>query len=232
MGGVPEPPEPLTFEREPPVVDRLGCPLPESSLESGPAFGSGSVSSGVVPIVEVCMLFSSPRPRLLLSLVILLPASDLRAQQGAAPQTASRASSFQGSSLVGGGTADSIGVVIVRIRSSRQKDYEQWLREVVVPAISQTQKRFASARSEWANHQLLVPAQATNDSTVTYMYMFNHSKITAEEPDRSKKPGWRGLLEDAGLAPAEIDRQLARLRGIEVTGQFLTFLETRLPISE
>lgn len=139
----------------------------------------------------------------------------------------------QPSSLAARGGADTIGVIVAHIRAARQASYETWLREVVAPAVGRATRRFPSLRAEWANQQLLVPAERTDDSTVTFVYVLDISKTDAEggvpEPQRSRARGWRALFEDAGMSGPEIERQLTALRAMQRASEYYTLVRGRLP---
>jgi hypothetical protein len=129
------------------------------------------------------------------------------------------------SSLAAARGVDTVSAIVIHVRAARQEDYERWLRGVVVPAQARARQRFKSVSTYSAGLQVFVPATRSNDSTVTYLYLVPHVK---PEPGRSTKGGFRALLEDAGLPPAEVDRQITALRSMEAGGEVYTFVRGRL----
>lgn len=145
-----------------------------------------------------------------------------------APTAAQPSSASLSDALVGGSVnSDTVAVAVVHVRAARQAEYEEWLREVIVPASVRARQRFPSVAAYWAGLQFFGPAQRTDDSTVTYVYVIPIPHTPAE-PGRSTKGGFRALLEDAGLPPAEVNRQIATERTMSRSGEVYMLVRRRL----
>jgi hypothetical protein len=125
---------------------------------------------------------------------------------------------------------DSVVTCIQRVPASNKTAYERWIREVSAPAFRRGGERFPSSKVARAAMRRFMPAAEPGDSVLTYIYLWEQPRTPIpREPGRSKKPGYPGIFEDAGMSLESSEQALADFKKLVSEAYCVQAVEAAVP---
>jgi hypothetical protein len=125
---------------------------------------------------------------------------------------------------------DSVVTCIQRVPATNKAGYERWIKEVSAPAFRRAGERFPSRRVARAAMRRFMPAADSGDSLLTYVYLWEQPRSPIpRETARSKKPGYPGIFEDAGMTEESSEQALADFKKLTTEAYCVEAVEAAVP---
>src|SRR5215210_225172 len=125
---------------------------------------------------------------------------------------------------------DSVVTCIQRVPATNKTAYERWIKEVSAPAFRRAGERFPSSRVARAAMRRFMPAAESRDSLLTYVYLWEQPRSPIpREVGRSKKPGYPGIFEDAGMSQESSEKALADFKKLTTEAYCVEAVEAAVP---
>lgn len=140
-------------------------------------------------------------PRLLLALLLVSASSAVAQSRGTKP-------------------ADSVWVVIHRVRPDKRAQYDSLMQTVWAPAAQRTGKKYPAYGKLVAERRRYVPTELASDTTYPYVYLYFGRP---EVPPTAG--GGNFVLRAAGLSKAQADSFAAAIRSFTVSGTSGAFVD-------
>jgi hypothetical protein len=122
------------------------------------------------------------------------------------------------------GASDTTLIYFHQVPASKRADYERWQSEVWRPALRNAAQKSAVQR-QWASTERdFQPTEKTDDSTYTYVYIFEHYHNVATPADSNGRYPIQTLLV-AGYLPAQAEEQAQKLRAMIRVGRGYRLVE-------
>jgi hypothetical protein len=129
-----------------------------------------------------------------------------------------------------GKVGDSVVTCIQRVPATNKAAYERWINEVSAPAFRRAGERFPSRKVARAAMRRFIPAAEPGDSVLTYVYLWERPRSPIpHESGRSKKPGYPGTFEDAGMTKESSEQALADFKKLVTEAYCVEAVEAPVP---
>jgi hypothetical protein len=122
------------------------------------------------------------------------------------------------------GSSDTTLVYLHEVPAPKRADYERWQSEVWKPALRKAAQKSAVQREFASTERDFQPTEKTDDSTYTYVYIFEHYHNVATPADSNGRYPIQTLLV-AGYLPAQAEEQAQKLRAMIRVGRGYKLVE-------
>jgi hypothetical protein len=134
------------------------------------------------------------------------------------------------STIGSGKVGDSVVTCIQRVPTTNKAAYERWINEVSAPAFRRAGERFPSSKVARAAMRRFMPAAEPGDSVLTYVYLWEQPRSRIpDEAARSKRPGYPGIFEDAGMTKESSEKALADFKKLVTEAYCVVGVEAPVP---